>query len=191
MKFNINLIGKSLASLCLLEGLICLKPVLAQIITPANDGTGTIVTQDGNRFDITGGTQAGANLFQSFAQFGLSQDQIANFLSQPGIQNILSRVVGGEASIINGTIQLGGANSNLFLMNPAGILFGASAQINVPADFTATTATGIGIGENWFNAEGNNDYSSLSGTPNTFGFNTAQPGEVINLGNLIIQKIYN
>ncbi|MCP2726898.1 two-partner secretion domain-containing protein, partial [Limnofasciculus baicalensis] len=187
MKFNINLIGKSLASLCLLEGLICFKPVLAQVITPANDGTGTIVTQDGNRFDITGGTQAGANLFQSFAQFGISQDQIANFLSQPGIENVLSRVVGGEASIINGTIQLGGANSNLFLMNPAGILFGATAQINVPADFTATTATGIGIGDNWFNAQGNNDYSSLSGTPNTFAFNTEQPGAIINLGNLTLQ----
>ncbi len=187
MKFNINLIGKSLASLCLLEGLIYLKPVLAQVITPANDGTGTIVTQDGNRFDITGGTQAGANLFQSFAQFGISPEQIANFLSQPGIENVLSRVVGGEASIINGTIQLGGANSNLFLMNPAGILFGASAQINVPADFTATTATGIGIGDNWFNAQENNDYSSLSGTPNTFAFNTEQPGAIINLGNLTLQ----
>ncbi|HBE57339.1 MAG TPA: hypothetical protein DEA78_23630, partial [Cyanobacteria bacterium UBA11159] len=188
MKQHIHPIGKSLVSLCLLEGLISFTPVSAQTITPANDGTGTIVTQDGNRFDITGGTQAGGNLFQSFTQFGLSQDQIANFISQPGIQNLLSRVTGGNPSFINGIIQVVGGNPNFFLMNPSGIFFGANAQINVPADFTATTATGIGIGTNWFNAEGNNDYSSLTGTPNTFAFNTDNPGAIINLANLALQS---
>ena len=53
---------------------------IAQII-PANDGTQTIVTPDGNRFDIHGGTfsQDGSNLFHSFQEFGLDADQIANF----------------------------------------------------------------------------------------------------------------
>ncbi|MEO1340545.1 MAG: filamentous hemagglutinin N-terminal domain-containing protein [Cyanobacteria bacterium J06635_13] len=50
-------------------------------------------------------------------------------------------------------------DSNLLLMNQAGIIFGESAQLNVPADFTATTATGIGFGNNlWFNAVGENNY---------------------------------
>jgi hypothetical protein len=31
-------------------------------IAPAADGTGTIVTPNNNQFDITGGTQSGANL---------------------------------------------------------------------------------------------------------------------------------
>uniref|UniRef100_A0ACD5GZT2 Filamentous hemagglutinin N-terminal domain-containing protein n=1 Tax=Desertifilum tharense IPPAS B-1220 TaxID=1781255 RepID=A0ACD5GZT2_9CYAN len=66
----------------------------------------------------------GTNLFHSFEQFGLSEGQIANFLSSPQIQNILGRVIGGDASIINGLIQVSGGNSNLFLINPAGILFG-------------------------------------------------------------------
>lgn len=44
---------------------------LAQSITPADDGTGTIVNQTDNNFDITGGTQAGNNLFHSFEQLGL------------------------------------------------------------------------------------------------------------------------
>jgi large exoprotein involved in heme utilization and adhesion len=39
-------------------------------------------------------------------------------------------------------------------MNPAGIIFGANSSLNVPASFTATTATGIGFGSNWFNASG-------------------------------------
>ncbi|NER52832.1 MAG: filamentous hemagglutinin N-terminal domain-containing protein [Symploca sp. SIO1A3] len=44
----------------------------AQPITPAADGTGTIVTPNGNRFDIHGGTLSGdgANLFHSLEQFG-------------------------------------------------------------------------------------------------------------------------
>ncbi len=66
------------------------------------------------------------------------------------IKNILARVTGGDASLINGLIQVSGGNSNLFLMNPAGIVFGANASLNVPAAFTATTATGIGIDSNWF-----------------------------------------
>ena len=63
----------------------------AQSITSAADGTGTIVTPDGNRLDIHGGSLSGdgANLFHSFEKFGLSQEQIANFLSNPQIQNIL------------------------------------------------------------------------------------------------------
>ncbi|HEY9858820.1 MAG TPA: filamentous hemagglutinin N-terminal domain-containing protein, partial [Candidatus Obscuribacterales bacterium] len=77
---------------------------LAQAIIPAGDGVGTVVTPSGDRSDITGGQRSGdgSNLFHSFSQFGLNQGQIANFLSTPDIQNILARVVGGEASWIQG-----------------------------------------------------------------------------------------
>jgi filamentous hemagglutinin family protein len=165
--------------------------VQAQPITAANDATGTLVTSDGNQFDISGGSLSDddANLFHSFQQFGLDKGQIANFISQPEIQNILTRIVGGDASVINGLIQVTGGNSNLFLMNPAGIVFGADASLNVPASFTATTATGIGLGEgNWFNAFGNNDYRNLIGNPNQFAFDLAQPGSIVNAGNLAVAE---
>ncbi|OCR00767.1 hypothetical protein BCD67_23830 [Oscillatoriales cyanobacterium USR001] len=161
----------------------------SQPITPAPDGTGTIVTPQGNRIDIQGGSLSGdnSNLFHSFTQFGLSQGQIANFLTNPNIRNILGRVTGGDASIINGLIQVTGGNSNLFLMNPAGIIFGPNASLNIPASFTATTATGIGFGNNnWFNAIGNNNWANLVGTPNTFAFTAIQPGTIINAGNLAV-----
>ena len=169
------------------------KPLSAQPIAPAPDGTGTIVTQDGDRFDIHGGSlsQDGANLFQSFQKFGLSQDQIANFLSNPQIRNILGRVTGGDASLINGLIQVSGGNSNLFLMNPAGIVFGPNASLNVPASFTAATATGIGFGGNWFNAVGDNNYQNLIGTPSQFAFDLSQPGNIINAGNLAVGQGQN
>jgi large exoprotein involved in heme utilization and adhesion len=72
-------------------------------------------------------------------------------------------VVGGNPSLINGLIQVTGGTPNLYLMNPAGIVFGENAQLNVPADFIATTATGIGFGDNlWFNAFGDNNCTSPS-----------------------------
>ncbi len=86
-------------------------------------GTQTHVTHNGDRFDINGGQRSrdGRNLFHSFEEFGLSRDQIANFQSNPEIRNILTRVVGGNASVINGLLQVTGGNSNLFLMNPAAL----------------------------------------------------------------------
>jgi filamentous hemagglutinin family protein len=155
--------------------------------------TGTIVLTNSDRFDITGGTQAGANLFHSFQQFSLNQGQIANFLSQPNIQNILSRVVGGDPSVINGLIQVTGGNSNLYIMNPAGIIFGANASLNVPAAFTATTASGIQVGNGWFGINTSvNDLKHLTGNPNAFAFTnsattiptTGQTGVILNQGNL-------
>ena len=162
--------------------------VLASPITAAADGTGTIITPDGNRLDILGGTLSGdgANLFHSFGQFGLDANQIANFRSIPNIQNILGRVTGGNPSVINGLIQVTGGHSNLFLMNPAGMIFGSNARLNVPASFTATTATGIGFGDKWFNATGANNYAALVGTPNSFAFSNAQSGAIVNDGNLAV-----
>jgi len=58
----------------------------------AADGTGTLVAPNGNQFDITGGTQSGATVFHSFQQFGLEFGEIANFVSNPTIQNILGRM---------------------------------------------------------------------------------------------------
>jgi len=176
------------ATVC--AGMVILERVQAQAqpIVPAADGTGTVVTPDGNRFDIQGGTLSGdaANLFHSFQEFGLNEGEIANFLANPQLENIVGRVVGGDASLINGLIQVTGGNSNLFLMNPAGIVFGSQAQLNVPGNFTATTANGIQFGETWFNALGSNDYANLVGNPSGLAFTMPQPGGIINAGNLAV-----
>ncbi|HBQ99083.1 MAG TPA: filamentous hemagglutinin, partial [Cyanobacteria bacterium UBA11691] len=161
----------------------------AQTIVPAADGTGTTVIPQGNQFYIQGGSTSadGANLFHSFIQFGLTPHQVANFLSTPGLENIFSRINGGNPSTINGLIQVLGGNSNLYLINPAGILFGPNAQLNVPAAFHATTATGIGFGQNqWLDAFGDNNWQILTGTPNEFRFDGASPGVILNWGNLTV-----
>jgi filamentous hemagglutinin family protein len=181
-----------------LVGGIGIKPSMAQSIipepAPAPGSTSTTVTPSGNRFDIGGGRLSGdgKKLFHSFTNFGLQQNQIANFLSQPAIQNILGRVTSGNASVINGILQVTGGNSNLFLINPAGIVFGQNASLNVPASFTATTANGIGFGSNgWFSASGANDYASLIGTPSSLAFTTGQAGAIVNAANLVMQQGQN
>ncbi|WP_190883022.1 CHAT domain-containing protein [Planktothricoides raciborskii] len=159
---------------------------LAEPIVPATDGTGTQVEINGNEFNITGGQVSGdrANLFHSFQEFGLNSGQIATFQSNPEIINILSRVTGGNASMINGLIQVTGGNANLFLMNPAGIVFGPNATLNIPADFIATTASGIGFNQGWFDAFGNNNWADLIGSPSVFRFDGN--GAIVNFSNLNI-----
>ncbi|NET40421.1 CHAT domain-containing protein [Okeania sp. SIO2B3] len=161
-------------------------PAHSQPITPANDGTGTTVNQNGNQFNIQGGTHNGTNLFHSFGKFNLNSGQTANFISTPDTRNILGRITGGDPSIINGLIQVIGGNSNLFLMNPAGVMFGPNASLNIPASFSVTTATGIGFNSNnfWFQAMGTNDYSNLVGNPSGYNFNVSNPGVIVNEGNL-------
>ncbi|NEO87660.1 MAG: CHAT domain-containing protein [Spirulina sp. SIO3F2] len=163
-------------------------PAFAQSIMPAADGTGTIVQYNGNTYHIEGGTQAGTNLFHSFQVLGLSNGEIADFLSNPGISNIFGRVTGGAPSVIDGLIQITGANSNLYLMNPAGIVFGQGASLNIGGDFTATTSDRLGFANGWFNATGANDYASLVGEPNQFAFLSEQPGAILNFGDLTTEQ---
>ncbi len=160
---------------------------IAQTITPATDGTGTIVTSNGDRISITGGSLSAdhLNLFHSFDRFGLNAQQTATFLSNPQVLNILGRVVGGDPSVINGVLEVMGSNANLYLINPAGIVFGSQARLNVGGDFFATTADGIGLSDGgWFDAVGAMDYGALTGTPFQFRFTQAEPGAVVNSGDL-------
>jgi filamentous hemagglutinin family protein len=164
--------------------------VQAQSITPALDGTGTAVTLNGNRYHIGGGqlSRDGANLFHSFNQFNLNAGEVANFIANPSIHTILGRVVGGDPSLINGLLQVSGGNANLILVNPAGILFGNHASLNVPAAFTATTATGVTFGgkSSQLSAIGRNAYANLVGDPTGFVFAGNATGTIVNAGNLAV-----
>jgi filamentous hemagglutinin family protein len=96
---------------------------------------------------ITGGAnpQNGPNLFHSFFRFSLPNGDLAGFLVNPSVQNVLVRVTGvgnDFASILNGQIQTN-QPVNFFLLNPNGILFGPRAQIVNGGAFIATTAERI------------------------------------------------
>ena len=177
----------SVASIALLSTLFPFTPVWADVVS--DNSTGTTVNQSGNNFIINGGVSNGDNVFHSFGEFNLSADQLAKFQTLAGTENVLGRITSGDASFINGLVELTGSNANLFLINPAGMIFGEGASLNVSGSFTATTATGIGFGDDqWFSAFGDNDYSSLSGNPNSFAFTTSHPGALVNSGNLTVSS---
>src|SRR5687767_10148418 len=118
-------------------------------ITPSGLNTQvsqTVTVPNGQtQYNITGGTRpgAGANLFHSFGDFNVPSNNIANFFNESGLvtSNILGRVTGGNISSIQGMIQTTGFGAaNLFLMNPAGFLFGPNATLNVSGMVTFTSA---------------------------------------------------
>ncbi len=103
-----------------------------------------IAGENGDRID--GGATRGSNLFHSFSQFNVDDGQRVYFGNPNGIENILTRVTGGNASNILGTLGVDGG-ANLFLINPNGIIFGQNARLDLRGSFVGTTANAIGFGE--------------------------------------------
>ena len=161
----------------------------AQVVSN-NDDVNTTVDVVGDQFDITGGQYSAddANLFHSFEQFDLTTEQTANFITVPTVQNVISRIQSDQASLIEGALQVSGSNADLYLMNPAGILLGPDAQLNLSGGFTATSATGIEFEQGQFSADGRaGNYAQMTGTPSTFRFDAAEPGAVVNLADLAVE----
>lgn len=137
----------------------------------------------GPNFQIphTRGQLAGGNLFHSFSTFNLAAGESATFSGPASVNNILARVTGGSQSSIRGTLNSDIQGANLFLINPAGIIFGQGAQVNVSGAFRATTADYIELADGRrFNVSLDGNVALLSAAPEAFGFlsGSAHKGEI-------------
>ncbi len=123
--------------------LIAINPVLAQITPDSTLGRESSTIQHSAGVDtISGGATRGTNLFHSFQQFSTPDGNTAFFNNGLNIENIITRITGGQTSNINGLIKANGT-TNLFLINPNGIVFGANARLDIGGSFLGTTANAI------------------------------------------------
>ena len=158
------------------------ESAIAQV-TP--DGSlSTTVDSAEAQFTINNGDRAGDNLFHSFQDFSVPNNGSANFNNAADIVNIFSRVTGGNISQIDGAIGANGS-ANLLLINPAGIVFGENATLNIGGSFLATTAESLLFPEGEFNAADTQSQPLLTiNRPIGLGFGS-NPGSIINRsGNL-------
>ncbi|SLM31870.1 exported hypothetical protein [Desulfamplus magnetovallimortis] len=109
----------------------------------ATDGSvGPALTLTGPDFTIPDnlGTVSGRNLFHSFKTFSISENQSATFTGSDSINNVISRVTGGEISTIDGLLRSTVGDADFFFINPSGVVFGPHATVDVPAAFHVSTA---------------------------------------------------
>ena len=135
-------------------------------ITADSTGIGTIIgNPSANTYTVTGGTRCIAsgcstanttatNLFHSFGTFNVPTGASVLFGGPSGTVNVISRVTGGQASTIDGRISTRTTatgvtpmtSASFYLINPAGVMFGANAAIDVNGSFRVSTADYIALG---------------------------------------------
>ena len=173
--------------------------LLCTLLLPASHAQMTLDGSLGPRGALPGphyvipaevGQLRGGNLFHSFGQFNIQRSESATFTGPASVDNIFSRVTGGNPSVINGLLQTNIPGANLYLLNPSGVLFGPKAQLNVSGSFHVSTANVIRFSDGATFSANLADKSTLTVSPPVaFGFLDSHPaGIVIQGSQLSVQQ---
>ncbi len=131
------------------------------------------------QIDESLGLRRGSNLFHSFERFDIGRGDGVHFSADPGVDTdtVLSRVTGGSASQISGQIRSSVPGADVFLLNPAGVVFGEGASLDVDGAFHASTADSVELGsDGFFSARPEISSVLSSAPPSAFGFLSASNG---------------
>jgi filamentous hemagglutinin family protein len=154
----------------------------AQITPDSTLPNNSNVQFNGDTFNITGGTQSGANLFHSFQQFSIPTGSTAYFNNGLSTQNILTRITGKSISNIDGLIGANG-KANFFFINPNGIIFGQNARLDIGGSFLASTASSVKFADGAFFSATNPQSTSMLTISVPVGLQYgANPGRIQVLG---------
>ena len=159
------------------------KIVMAGLVLPFSALTKAEVTLDGTlgpagslagpNFVIpdTVGQTVGTNLFHSFGLFNINTGESATFTGPAAIDNVISRVTGGSQSFIDGLLRSEIESANLWFINPAGVLFGQHASLDIQGSFHVSTADYLKLGDGGRFEATNPENSVLTvAPPEAFGF---------------------
>jgi filamentous hemagglutinin family protein len=156
--------------------------VRAEVVFDGTAGQPGTLTGPTYNIDASFGTQSGSNLFHSFDAFNINTGETANFNgpATAGVSNVIGRVTGGSPSNIDGTINNNITGASLWLVNPAGIVFGSNASINVSGSFHASTGDSVLFDDgSAFDAVSRNDPALIVANPVGFGFVSNNPGSLV------------
>jgi len=127
------------------------------------------------------GQSAKHNLFYSFERFNLANGQTANFHALPDTHNIISRVTGGQRSIIDGTLSTVDTAANFFFINPYGIQFNENATLDIEGSVHFSTAHYLEFADTTtFSAVDIQNPLLSTAPPQAFGFWNTHPIADIN-----------
>jgi len=159
---------------------LILSPITnAEVITDGTLGQNINLPGPNYLIDADLGQQHGGNLFHSFQYFNLNRTESATFSGPSGVQNILSRVTGGNPSNIDGLIRSTLPNADLYFLNPAGIMFGKSAQLDVQGSLHFSTADYLRLGTDGRFDASQPEHSLLTvAPPSAFGFLNESPASI-------------
>ena len=101
----------------------------------------------------------------------------ATFSGPRDVQNVLSRITGGGRSLIDGAIRSDIAGANVYLLNPAGVVFGPNAKVDISGSLAVTTADYLKLGGGGrFDAARPAESILTSAPVEAFGFLGPTPG---------------
>ena len=103
------------------------------VVLAPNTNNVTQITESMGQRPGSNGT-VGPNLFHSFLRFNIPEDHTALFTQDtgtPAIDNVIARVSGGASSVLDGTLRSSIRGANFWLINPAGVVFGADASVDI------------------------------------------------------------
>jgi filamentous hemagglutinin family protein len=135
------------------------------------------------------GTQKGNNLFHSFETFNLNHHETATFSGSSTINNVISRVTGGEISHIDGTLISAMPHADFYLLNPAGVIFGQNARLDVQGSLYVSTANYLRLGNvGRFDVSHPTQSLLTVAPPTAFGFLGTPPVSISNEGGVLNLK---